>query len=136
MPTFWHKLFRDRLVGDASEDYIRIYRVRPWLRNDLAPEFRGHVRADGQAIAGVFRPTPFARWFLTIWLGAVLALFLPMELWSIAQDGMTTSHQQRLFFYLLMLLVGSAMPWIGWYFGEADIEKIETVIRKAAGVSA
>ena len=132
--TAFHHLFRDRLVGDSSEDRIRIRRVRPLWRNDFSPRFAGKISDDGQVITGTFRHSTYARGFVTLWVSGLLLLFLPAELSQIAEDGWTRDHALMLAMIVGFLGVGGfLMPWLGWWMGRSDIAMIEAAIRRAAG---
>ena len=132
--TAFHHLFRDRLVGDSSEDRIRIRRVRPLWRNDFAPRFAGRISDNGQMITGVFRHSSFARAFVTLWVSGLLILFLPVEVAQIAKDGWTQDHAQMLaMIFGLLGFGGFLMPWLGWWVGRSDIAMIEEALCRAAG---
>jgi hypothetical protein len=93
--TAFHHIFRDRLVGDASDERIKIRRVRWYWRNDFSPRFLGRVRSDGRAIEGTFRLSAYARGFLGVWIGLLLVLMLPVELVAIAKAGSAARVAQR-----------------------------------------
>jgi hypothetical protein len=132
VPTQWHRLFRERLVGDASDESIVIRRVRPFRRNDFAPQFVGRVDSRGRAIVGHFRQSGFARGFLALWLGVIALLFGPTEVAAVFREGLTVAHRRVVLQLLGMIVVGLVLPRIGWWFGRGDIATIEGVLNRAA----
>ena len=132
--TAFHHLFRDRLVGDASDDRIKIRRVRWFWHNDFSPRFVGRVRSDGRVIEGVFRLSTYARGFLAVWLVLLLVLFLPVELIAIAKAGLDGPRGTMLAMIVAFIVLGSwAIPRLGWWMGRSDTVRIEAAIRLAAG---
>jgi hypothetical protein len=132
VPTSWHRPFGDKLVGSAAEGYMRIRRSRPWVRNDLAPVFSGRLTEDGRWLVGEFAPSGWARGFMTIWLGALIVIFLPVEISSVVREGLTPERIQVSLTLLAMVAVGLGMPWLGWWFGSSDIDQIEAVLSAVA----
>jgi len=134
--TAFHHLFRDRLVGDASEDRITIRRARPCWRNDFAPRFVGRVNSNRRAIEGEFRPSVYARGFVLVWVAMLVLLFLPIGLVQLAAGGWTRENVTNLAAIVGMLLFGGwLLPRLGWRMGRSDIAKIEAAIRRAADQS-
>ena len=132
--TVFDHIFRDRLIGDAASERIRIRRDPWWWRNDFAPRFTGAVRSDGTAIERAFRLSLWARGFLLVWLGLLLIVFLPTALIGVARDGFGGPRPMMLGMVVALFAFGGwVLPWLGWAIGRSDIARIEAAIRGAAG---
>ncbi len=131
--SIWVQLFKDRLVGSVTEDEIRIRRVRPWRRNDFAPQFVGAISPDGSRLEGRFAVPMFPLVFISLWVGFVLLIGVPGDLAVLAHDGLNWRTVGLLGITLGMATVGGSFPWLGWWFGRSDREQIEALLRRAAG---
>ena len=132
--TAFEHLFQERLVGDASDERIRIRLVRSLWRSVFAPRFVGAVRRDGRAIEGVCRLPLYTRAFLVGGAALLLAEFVRIVLAAVARGGLGTSRGELLALLLELLLVGGwAIPKFAWWMGRADIARIEAAIREVSG---
>jgi len=129
----WERMFRDRMIGRVSEDLIRIRRLRPFWRNDFAPQFVGAITSDGTRLDGRYQIRRLPRVFVCIWVGFVLIFFAPTTVVQLFQDG-PTSHTLGMFAIMLaMAAFVGGMPWLGWWLGRADKQHIGALLQRAAG---
>jgi hypothetical protein len=132
--TAFEHLFHERLVGDASDERIRIQRVRSLWRTIFAPRFVGAVRRDGRAIEGVFRLPLYTRGFLVGGAAFLLAEFVRIVLAAVARGGLGAPRGELLALILELLLFGGwLIPKLAWWMGRADIARIEAAIREVSG---
>ncbi len=131
--SIWVQLFKDRLVGSVTEEEIRIRRVRPWRRNDFAPQFVGAISPDGRRLEGRFGLATFPLVFITLWVGFVVFMFVAGEVADLVRDGPTGTNLAVLGTSLGMAAFGTSLPWLGWWFGRSDRQQIEALLRRAAG---
>lgn len=131
--TLLRGLFRDRLMGHASVDRIRIRYFDASWQNEFSPCFVGRVNTRQKCIEGLFCLSRTARAFLLVWLAVFGLLFLPIVLTRIAHQGWTAEDLKQLAFTGVMLLVGGwVLPRLGWYVSRSDIARIETALQQAA----
>jgi hypothetical protein len=116
----------DRLEGAVAADGIRIRRVRPFLRNDFAPQFTGSLSEDGLLLEGSFEAALIVRRFLRLWLAGTVLFVILAVLPSVEMEGSVLVP-------LFMFAVGAMVPRLGWWFGRGDRDRIEAALMRAAG---
>ncbi len=125
----------DRLAGTVAADAIRIVRVRSWvfknvvrwfIRNEFAPQFTGHLTADGRYVHGRFHTAPWVRRFLTVWLVAAAAFVILALVPAVEFEG-------PVLIPVLMFAAGAVLPQLGWWMGRGDRDRIEAALVRAAG---
>jgi hypothetical protein len=132
VPSSWSKPFTDKLVGEAAEGRIVIWRSPVFRRNDFRPVFRGKIDDDGRTIRGMFRLTLYARGFLICWVAGVAFFMLRDEVGGTLIDSLDQGHLLNLGVILGMMAFGVALPWLGWWWGREDMVRIETALRAAS----
>jgi len=116
----------DRLVGAVAADAIRIRRVRPYVRNDFAPQFSGRLTGDGRYVHGRFRAALWVRRFLTLWLVAAAGFVILAVVPAVEFEG-------PVLIPVLMFAAGAVLPKLGWWVGRGDRDRIEAALVRAAG---
>jgi len=129
VPSRWQAPFRDKLVGRAAEDGIRIRRARTLVSNDLAPEFSGQVTRDGRFLRGVFRVRPWVRAALVV---SLLALAAALAVLAVTNLGPGSAIPAGLAVVAVAGGFGALVARLGWMFGRSDIDRITAVLRAAA----
>lgn len=129
VPSPWQPPFRDKLVGRATEEGIRIRRSRAVVSNDLAPEFSGQLTPDGRFLRGEFQVRPWIRAALVV---ALLAMAAALAALAVADFGPALAIAAGLGGVALVGGFGALIARLGWILGRPDIERITAMLRDAA----
>lgn len=129
VPSPWQSPFRDKLVGRATEEGIRIRCSRTVVSNDLAPEFSGQLTSDGRFLRGEFRVRPWVRGALLV---ALLAIVAALAALAVADFGPALAVPAGLGVTVVVAGFGALVARLGWILGRTDIERITAVLRAAA----
>lgn len=120
-------------VGPVKEAKVRLQRAIPMVSNSFKPFFFGRfeVRQDGVYLAGKFTLLPFAKVFMTFWLGATT--FIGILLLATGGQAQGAGSLAALGPFA-MVGFGIGLVAVGKWFARNDMEWLSNVIRTALEV--
>lgn len=116
-------------VGRVTGSDVRIRWARKFYSNDLSPTFEGAISPDQRFVRGVFRQR---RWVLRLVLVST-AFAVAAVVAELLRGSAPGPVRSWLFILpLAFLALAIVLPWLAWFLGRADIERITSALRAAA----
>jgi hypothetical protein len=124
-------LSRQAAVGIVKESKVRLQRAIPMMNNGFKPYFFGRFETRGSDVylTGKFTMLPFARIFMTFWLGMTL-VFGTVAAVSNWDRG---AGWRALPMFFGMTGLGIAFIWVAKWFARNDVAWLSNVIYGALG---